>query len=38
MLGRDAGDDEGSGTVLQDVPPEEAADRVVEYLQANDLL
>lgn len=38
MLGRDAGDDEGGGTVLQDVPPEEAADRVVEYLQANELL
>lgn len=37
MLGRDAGGDEG-GTVLEDLPPEEAADRVVEYLRANELL
>lgn len=37
MLGRDAGGDEG-GTVLEDLPPEEAADRVVAYLRANELL
>jgi electron transfer flavoprotein alpha/beta subunit len=37
MLGRDAGGDE-AGTVLEDLPPEEAADRVVAYLRANELL
>jgi electron transfer flavoprotein beta subunit len=37
MLGRTAGGDEGGGEQI-DAPPEEAAERVVEYLDANDLL
>jgi hypothetical protein len=37
MLGRDT-EDGGEGTILEDVPPDEAGDRVVEYLQANDIL
>jgi electron transfer flavoprotein alpha/beta subunit len=37
MLGRDAGGDDG-GEILDDVSPEEAADRVVDYLEEHDLL
>lgn len=38
MLGRDATDSQDAGEQIRDVPPEEAAERVVEYLQSNDLL
>lgn len=38
MLGRGSGDGDDGGTVIEDVPPDEAADRVVEYLEANDLV
>lgn len=38
MLGRDAGDGGSDGEQIRDATPEETADRVVEYLRANDLL
>lgn len=38
MLGRDGGGGDDGGTVLEDASPEEAADHVVKYLRANDLL
>lgn len=37
MLGRGATDDRSAGELV-DAPPEEAADRVVEFLEANELL
>lgn len=38
MLGREAADGQDAGEQIRDAPPEEAAERVVEYLQSNDLL
>ena len=38
MLGRGTGGEDGAGTVLEDVSPDDAADRVVESLRTNDLL
>lgn len=38
MLGRGGGNGGDGGTVIEDATPDEAADRVVEYLEANDLL
>jgi electron transfer flavoprotein beta subunit len=38
MLGRDAGDSDDGGTILKDASPKEAADRVVKYLQANEVI
>jgi electron transfer flavoprotein alpha/beta subunit len=38
MLGRDAGGGGSEGDQIRDATPEEAADRVVESLRANDLL